>query len=101
MQQTIYPTKVEMRGAVEAYLKQNHLEFYEKHTEVQWTACYNEKVHKDVSSLFIVYFQVCIDKNINLSSKVIKATSFLTRFISYKNTGCSFCNVWRAATTID
>jgi hypothetical protein len=54
--QTIYPTKAEMRGAIEAYLRTNHAEFYNKFNESRWTAYYNENVHKDVSSLLIVYF---------------------------------------------
>lgn len=54
MNQTIYPTKAEMRGAIEAYLKMNHSEFYNNFNESQWTAYYNESVHKDVSSLLIV-----------------------------------------------
>jgi len=56
MNQTVYPTKAEMRGAIEAYLEMNHTEFYNKFTEVQWTAYYNENIHKDVSSLLIVWF---------------------------------------------
>jgi hypothetical protein len=56
MSQTIYPTKAEMRGAVEAYLQTNHPEFYRKFTESSWTAYYNEMFHKDVSYLLTVYF---------------------------------------------
>ena len=56
MSQIIYPTKAEMRGAIKVYLRTNHLEFYNKFTESHWTAYYNENVHKDVSSLLIVYF---------------------------------------------
>lgn len=52
MNQTIYPTKAEMRGAVEAYLKANHPEFYNKFSETYWTAYFNEHIHKDVSSFF-------------------------------------------------
>jgi hypothetical protein len=56
MSQTIYPTKAEMRGAMEAYFKTNHSEFYNKFSEVQWTAYFNEDIYKDVSSLLIDCF---------------------------------------------
>jgi hypothetical protein len=45
MSQTIYPTKDEMRGTMEAYLATNHSEFYESFEEMHWTAYYNENIH--------------------------------------------------------
>jgi hypothetical protein len=56
MSQLIYPTKEELRGAVEAYLEANHTEWYHKFSEIQWTAFYNESIHKEVSSFLIIYF---------------------------------------------
>ena len=45
---SIYPEKDELRGAVEAYLSENHSEFYNRFTEAQWTAFYNANFHKHV-----------------------------------------------------
>ncbi len=49
---SIYPTKDELRGATEAYLIENHQEFYEKFTEAKWTAYYNSNFQLRVSCLF-------------------------------------------------
>jgi len=38
---SIYLTKDELREATEAYLIENHQEFYGKFTEAKWTAYYN------------------------------------------------------------
>ena len=48
---SIYPTKDELRGATEAYLIENHQEFYEKFTEAKWTAYYNSNFQLRVSCL--------------------------------------------------
>lgn len=42
----MYPSKSEMRGATEAYLEKNHLEFYNEFNEFHWTAYYNDNIHK-------------------------------------------------------
>lgn len=99
MSESIYPLKAEMRGAVEAYLKKNHSEFFNKFTEVQWTAYYNENIHKDVSSFENLFLNLYIDRNINLLSKVFKTSSFFTRLIGFENKGSHFCDVWRAKIT--
>ena len=49
---TMYPSNDELRGAVEVYLQSNHEEFFNKYSEHQWTAFYNKKIHKNVSSFF-------------------------------------------------
>ena len=50
---TIYPSKEELRGAVEAYLSENHPEFFNKFTESRWTAFYNANFHKNVGFFFV------------------------------------------------
>jgi hypothetical protein len=52
----MYPTKEELRGAVEAYLKENHSEFYQKFSEHRWTSFYNKKFHQHVNSFFMFKF---------------------------------------------
>lgn len=52
MKVSIYPTKEELRGALEAYLIENHAEFYESFTEVHWSAYYNENFYIRVSFLY-------------------------------------------------
>ena len=49
MKVSIYSSKDELRGAVEVYLSENHSEFFNKFTEVCWTAFYNTNFHKNVS----------------------------------------------------
>jgi len=49
---SIYLTKDELRGATEAYLIENHQEFYGKFTEAKWTAYYNSNFQLRVSCLF-------------------------------------------------
>lgn len=56
IQTSIYPSKEEMRGAVEAYLTKNHHEFFNKFSEISWTAYYNEHIRKQVGSFLIIYF---------------------------------------------
>jgi hypothetical protein len=46
---TMYPTKEELRGAVESYLTKNHPDFYGQFSETRWTAYFN-KIQKHVSS---------------------------------------------------
>ena len=48
----MYPSKVELRGATETYLKNNHPEFLNKFSEYQWTAYFKNNFYKEVSSLF-------------------------------------------------
>jgi hypothetical protein len=50
---SIYPTKEELRGAVESYLEMNHTEFYQEFTEHQWTPFYNKRIHQIVRSFFL------------------------------------------------
>lgn len=52
MKSSIYPLKEELRGATEAYLLENHAEFYEKFTESRWTSYYNSNFHIRVSFIF-------------------------------------------------
>ena len=47
---SIYPSKEELRRATEAYLKENHVEFFNSFTEIHWTSYYNDNIHKNVSS---------------------------------------------------
>ena len=47
---SIYPSKEELRGATEAYLKENHVEFFDSFSEICWTSYYNDNIHKNVSS---------------------------------------------------
>jgi len=54
IQVKIYPSKEELRGAVEAYLEANHHEFYQRFSEHQWTSFYNKKFHQNVNSFFYV-----------------------------------------------
>jgi hypothetical protein len=49
MRVTIYPSKDELRGAMEAYLIENHQEFY---TEARWTSYYNTNFKLRVSFFF-------------------------------------------------
>lgn len=50
MKMSIYPSKEELRGTTEAYLKENHIEFFNKFSEIQWTSYFNDNIHKNVSS---------------------------------------------------
>jgi hypothetical protein len=52
----MYPTKEELQKAVEAYLKENHSEFYQKFSEHRWTSFYNKKFHQHVNSFFMFKF---------------------------------------------
>ncbi|GES87431.1 hypothetical protein GLOIN_2v1834793 [Rhizophagus clarus] len=45
---SIYPSKKEVYGIAEAYLKKNHHEFFNKFSEIQWTAYYNEHICKQL-----------------------------------------------------
>ena len=101
MSELIYPSKAEMRSAIEAYLEKNHSEFYNKFSEIQWIAYYNEKIHKDVRPFKNLFLNLYIDRNINLLSKIFKTSSFFTRFISFKNKRSYFYDVWRAKITIN
>ena len=53
MKVAIYPSKDELRGTVEAYLAENHSEFYNKFTESHWIAFYNANFHTNVSSFLL------------------------------------------------
>ena len=48
----MYPSKEELRGAVEVYLETNYFEFYQKFSEHRWTSFYNKKFHPNVNSFF-------------------------------------------------
>jgi len=52
MKLMIYPSKEELCGATEAYLKLNHAEFFRNFNETRWSSYYNDNIHKDVSSFF-------------------------------------------------
>jgi hypothetical protein len=52
MRVTIYPSKDELRGAMEAYLIENHQEFYKSFTEARWTSYYNTNFKLRVSFFF-------------------------------------------------
>jgi len=54
IQVKIYPSKEELRRAVEAYLEANHHEFYQRFSEHRWTSFYNKKFHQNVNSFFYV-----------------------------------------------
>jgi hypothetical protein len=45
---SIYPSKEELRGATEAYLKENHGEFFNSFSEIHWTSYYNDNIHKNI-----------------------------------------------------
>ena len=49
MKVSIYPSKDKLHGAVEAYLSENHSEFFNKFTEARWMVFYNANFHKNVS----------------------------------------------------
>ena len=49
MKVNIYPSKEEFRDATEAYLAENHSEFYNNFTEVRWTSFYNSNFLPPVS----------------------------------------------------
>src|SRR5947207_447129 len=108
MKMSIYPSKEELRGTTEAYLKENHIEFFSKFSEIRWTSYYNDNIYKNVSSfpLEFIYRLECylfllnlyIDKNINILSKVIKASSFLTRF---KNKRSNIRDIRRGKLTVN
>jgi hypothetical protein len=53
---SIYPSKDEIRGTVEAYLAENHPEFFNHYAEYRWTAYYNANIHKNVGSFLINWF---------------------------------------------
>ncbi len=111
MKMSIYPSKEELRGTTEAYLKENHLEFFSKFSEINWTSYYNDNIHKNVSSFpfefiyrlecYLFLLNLYIDKNINILSKVIKASSFLTRFIGYKNKRSNIRDIRRGKLTFN
>jgi hypothetical protein len=54
---SIYPSKEEICGATEAYLKKNHSEFFEKFTDAHWVAYYNENFHKNVNSFWMIFIR--------------------------------------------
>ena len=64
MKLKIYPSKEELRGATEAYLKENHREFFSSFTETDWTSYYNNNFHKNVSSFLLNLY---IDKILTFS----------------------------------
>lgn len=53
---SLYPSKEDSRGATEAYLAENHPEFYKQFKETRWTTLYNNNIQHHVSFLLIVYF---------------------------------------------
>ena len=56
MRVTIYPTKEELRGAVEKYLESNHREYINQFTETQWSGIYNKNIHKNVGTFLLFKF---------------------------------------------
>ena len=52
MNVAIYPTKEELCGSTEAYLTENHREFYEKFTEAKWTVYYTKYIYPSVSFFY-------------------------------------------------
>jgi hypothetical protein len=49
MRVAIYPSRDELRGATEAYLLENHPEFYKSFTKARWTSYYNTNFKLRVS----------------------------------------------------
>jgi hypothetical protein len=49
----LYPKKEELRGATEAYLLENHDEFFKKFSNPSWISFYNTSLHQPVSFLFL------------------------------------------------
>jgi hypothetical protein len=45
---SIYPTKTEIRDATEAYMVDNHAEYFENLSEKRWTVFYDKKIEKGV-----------------------------------------------------
>ena len=45
---SIYPTKTEIREATEAYMIDNHAEYFETLSEKRWTVFYDKKIEKGV-----------------------------------------------------
>jgi hypothetical protein len=87
---SIYPSKEELRGATEAYLRANHIEFFDSFAEIRWTSYYNDNIHKNVSSFLLNLY---INKNINILSKVVEASSILARIIGNQNKRISIHNL--------
>lgn len=57
MKVTIYPSRDELRGATEAYLTNNHPEFYKSFAEARWTSYYNTNFKLRVSFFLLeIYF---------------------------------------------
>ncbi|RIA97976.1 hypothetical protein C1645_731978 [Glomus cerebriforme] len=48
---SIYPSKEELRGATEAYLKENHIEFFSSFSKIYWTSFYNDNIYKNIKIL--------------------------------------------------
>ena len=44
----MYPTKTEIRDATDAYMIDNHVEYYETLSEKCWTVFYDKKIEKGV-----------------------------------------------------
>ena len=98
MKVTIYPLKEELHGATEAYLSENHVEFFKDFSETCWTSYYNDNIHKNVSSFLLNLY---IDKNINILSKAVEASSLLAGDIGGKNKRRTICDIRRSKFTIN
>ena len=48
----MYPSKEELKGATEAYFKENHPEFYNNFSEVRWSLYFTVNIYSYVSFLF-------------------------------------------------
>ena len=51
----IYVDKDELRVAVEAYLQDNHVEYYNSFDKTGWFAFYEKNISKEVSIRFCIY----------------------------------------------
>jgi hypothetical protein len=54
----IYADKDELRAAVEAYLKGNHVEYFNSFDRTGWLAFYEKNISKEVSIRFFLYLLI-------------------------------------------
>jgi hypothetical protein len=54
----IYADKDELRAAVEAYLKGNHVEYFTSFDRTSWLSFYEKNISKEVSIRFFLYLLI-------------------------------------------
>jgi len=54
----VYADKDELKAAVEAYLKGNHVEYYSAFDRTTWLPFYEKNISSDVSICFNIYISL-------------------------------------------